>query len=160
MIIPDNIYDIIIRSMPIPCVDLIVGDNQGKVLLIKRGNEPAKRQWWFPGGRVHFNETRQDAAFRILKVECGLDAEQFEELGTFDVILDVSSENRISHGITTLFYTCVNGAVLPVIDKQNLAYDKKAIADWQQEELHDFLKNSFIILKENRNWVSGKSTED
>jgi len=131
MNIPSDLYDMIIRSMPIPCVDLIVINNQKKILLLLRKNEPVKGQWWFPGGRVHFNELREDAARRILKAECGLEGIKINELGTFDVLLNVSSENRVSHGITTLFYTCVSFDVLPVLDEQSLAYEWRTIKEWK-----------------------------
>ena len=83
--IPDDIYSLIVRSMPISCVDLLVEDQEGKVLLVKRAYEPAKGQWWFPGGRIHYQELRHKAAKRKLKEECGLIAEDFTEIGTYEV---------------------------------------------------------------------------
>jgi len=42
LLIPKDTYAQIVRLMPIPCVDLLVKDEEGGVLLIKRANEPAK----------------------------------------------------------------------------------------------------------------------
>lgn len=38
-----------------------------------RENQPEQGKWWFPGGRIHFGESRLDAARRKVKEECGLD---------------------------------------------------------------------------------------
>lgn len=90
--------------MPIPCVDLLVLDSGGNVLLLKRSNAPAKGQWWFPGGRVHLGEARAAAALRKLREECGLDtiAAAPEEILTADLILP-HGQGCTSHTITTVF---------------------------------------------------------
>ncbi len=65
-------YNEIIFLIPIVCVDVaIVYDN--KVLLIKRRDEPAKGEWWLPGGRLYKGETLTDCALRKAKEETGLD---------------------------------------------------------------------------------------
>ena len=69
MIINKDIYQQIVKVMPISCVDLVVVDDYGQVLLARRTNEPAKGEWWFLGGRVHFLENRVDAAVRRLREE-------------------------------------------------------------------------------------------
>ena len=49
MQIDKNLYKQIQKVMPIPCVDLVVVNDYGQVLLAKRRNEPAVNEWWFPG---------------------------------------------------------------------------------------------------------------
>lgn len=44
-----------------------------KVLLCKRGKQPAKGVWCFPGGRLELGETIVDAAIREFKEETTLD---------------------------------------------------------------------------------------
>ena len=51
----------------------------GKCLLLKRKNEPAKGQYWFPGGRIYKMETIKDAALRKAKEEVNLDC-RFQEI--------------------------------------------------------------------------------
>ena len=74
MVVPEPLYQQIWPIMPIACVDVVAHDGDGRVLLLCRAEEPAKGQWWFPGGRVHHMETRADAAARKLKEECSLAA--------------------------------------------------------------------------------------
>ena len=58
--------------MPILCVDLLI-IHKGKFLLLKRDNEPAKDEYWFPGGRVLKLETIKSAALRKAKLEVNLE---------------------------------------------------------------------------------------
>ncbi|OGB73172.1 hypothetical protein A2Y26_03570 [candidate division CPR2 bacterium GWD2_39_7] len=48
-------------------------ENEGKVLLIKRSNEPLKDYWCLPGGYVNYGEEPTDAAIREAKEETDLD---------------------------------------------------------------------------------------
>jgi len=63
MYIPKSDYEKILKVLPILCVDCIITYN-GKCLLLRRINEPAKGQYWFPGGRVYKSEKIKDAALR------------------------------------------------------------------------------------------------
>ena len=69
--IPQKDYDFILERVPILCVDLFIRFD-GKILLVKRNNQPAKDQFWFPGGRVRKNEKISDAAVRIALAETNL----------------------------------------------------------------------------------------
>jgi len=145
MFIPDDLYWKICQVMPIPCVDLLVSDARGRVLLVKRKNEPAAGQWWFPGGRVHYLETRENAALRKLKEECGIEAVAIKEVGTFDVILDGSAMRLWSHGITTLFHVCVVDSHPLTLDRQSVAADWRLPEDWKRESLHFFVREGLNL---------------
>jgi len=49
--------------------------HEGKLLLVKRGVDPAKGKWSIPGGAVELGEKMRDAVIREVKEECGLDVE-------------------------------------------------------------------------------------
>ncbi|HSZ32585.1 MAG TPA: NUDIX domain-containing protein [Puia sp.] len=72
MLIPAVEYGYIKEHLPIACVDLLI-IHEGKCLLLLRDNEPAKGQYWFPGGRILKNELIEHAAIRKAKEETGLD---------------------------------------------------------------------------------------
>jgi ADP-ribose pyrophosphatase YjhB (NUDIX family) len=49
--------------------------HEGRLLLVKRGVEPAKGKWSIPGGVVELGEGVRDAVVREVREECGLDIE-------------------------------------------------------------------------------------
>ena len=67
---------------------LVIDD--GRVLLLKRGNEPALGKWTFPGGFVEFAERATDAARRETEEEVGLRAKIDRLLGVYT---DTSNHN-------------------------------------------------------------------
>jgi len=64
--------------------------DSGRVLLLKRGNEPAMGRWTFPGGFVEFGERAIDAAVRETSEEVGLGAIVDRLLGVYT---DTSNHN-------------------------------------------------------------------
>lgn len=76
-----------------PSPKLVVGClviDDGRVLLLKRGNEPALGKWTFPGGFVEFAERATDAARRETEEEVGLRAKIDRLLGVYT---DTSNHN-------------------------------------------------------------------
>ena len=142
MHIPAKLYRQILKVMPIPCVDLLVTDRQGRVLLVKRKNEPVKGQWWFPGGRVHHGETRAQAARRKLREECGLTARDVREIGTYDVVLPRGGSRPPCHGITTLFDVKVARHGRIRLDDQSAGAAWRLPRQWQRDRIHSFLMDS------------------
>lgn len=146
MLIPADEYARIIRMIPIPCVDLAVVNPAREIFLVQRKNEPARGEWWFPGGRVHFGETRHDAAVRKLHEECGLTPASLREIGTFDLILDLHETNNISHGITTLFLVEWNGNGEVRLDEQSDQFEWHKVNDWMAMTLHPFITHSLSLI--------------
>ena len=54
-----------------------------KVLLIKRGREPFKGLWAFPGGFLNPDESATEGALRELKEETGLEEAYIQQFHTF-----------------------------------------------------------------------------
>lgn len=54
------------------CVGAVVRDREGRLLLVRRGQEPAAGTWSVPGGRVEPGETDGDAVIREVLEETGL----------------------------------------------------------------------------------------
>jgi 8-oxo-dGTP diphosphatase len=73
------------------------------VLLIRRGIEPYKGMWAFPGGFLRMDQTLEESARRELKEETGLETVYMKQFGTFS---DVKRDPR-ERVITTAFYALV-----------------------------------------------------
>jgi 8-oxo-dGTP diphosphatase len=65
----------------IPCVGAIIKDDQGRLLLIKRGHEPGAGLWSLPGGRIEPGETDAEALVREMREETGLEVEAGDLIG-------------------------------------------------------------------------------
>ena len=143
--IPDKLYKRILQVIPIACVDLLVINPKNEILLLKRKNQPSKGQWWFPGGRVHFMETRKHAATRKLKEECGSAGNILEEIGTYEVILHKKSSHP-SHGITTVYKMQLKNSKV-VLDNQSTSFSWKPCSQWLKEVKSSFVK--MILQKYN-----------
>jgi ADP-ribose pyrophosphatase YjhB (NUDIX family) len=116
-------------------------------MLVKRVNEPVCAEWWFPGGRIHFTETREAAARRKLFEECGLSGVVVEELETVDVILPAQSVSRVSHAITTFYLIDVPANSTVRLDQQASDFAWKKPASWLEEALHPMVRKTLAQLQ-------------
>lgn len=101
--IPEQTYKEILRVMPVCCVDLVITYND-KYLLLKRAKEPAKGQWWLPGGRIRKNEKIRNAALRKAREETGLDCEFVSEMGVNEGIFEAGP---FGFGVHTVGIVCL-----------------------------------------------------
>jgi 8-oxo-dGTP diphosphatase len=101
------------------CV-VITKENEPKVLLIQRGNEPFKGQWALPGGFMNMDETTEQCAVRELEEETGLKVNKINQIGAY------SKVDRDPRGRT------VTVAYLAIIDKAEAVKggDDAAKAQW------------------------------
>ena len=91
-----------------------------KVLLIKRGAEPFKGAWAFPGGFMNMDETTEQCAIRELEEETGLRVSEVRQIGAY------SKVDRDPRGRT------ITVAYLAVIDKPTtvIGQDDATKAEW------------------------------
>src|SRR5471030_2688526 len=66
--IPDRIEP----SRRVPCVGALVHDDEGRLLMVRRANEPGLGQWSVPGGRVETDEDDRAAVRREVLEETSL----------------------------------------------------------------------------------------
>jgi 8-oxo-dGTP diphosphatase len=63
-------------------VGAVIRDDEGRLLLVKRGHEPGAGLWSLPGGRIEPGETDAEALVREMHEETGLEIEPGPLLGT------------------------------------------------------------------------------
>jgi ADP-ribose pyrophosphatase YjhB (NUDIX family) len=90
--LPEREWKVILRSIPIACVDVIV-ERDVKVLLGFRKIRPYRNVWALPGGRIHKHEYPHDAVERNLR-EIGISAERERFVGAFPVKFPRDPEKR------------------------------------------------------------------
>ena len=125
------------------CVIFTYEDWKLKVLLVRRGGEPCKGQWAFPGGFLKMNETAEQGALRELREETGLEPSAIGQLGVFS---DVHRDPR-ERVITIAWYALVKpsevvggddadeAAWFPVDNLPPLAFDHQQIFETAMEQL-------------------------
>lgn len=138
MRVPADEYRRIYQVMPIPCVDLLVSDPGGRILLVKRINQPAAGRWWFPGGRVFHGERRKGAALRKLREELGVSGPEPMELFTDDLLFD-EPVDAPRHSITTVFHFTLPAGIELRLDGQSKEAQWRVPSAWLADDLHPFV---------------------
>ena len=125
------------------CVIFTYEDLTLKVLLVRRGADPYKGEWAFPGGFLKIDETARDGAIRELKEETSLETSAIRELGVFS---DVNRDPR-ERVITIAYYALIKpsevkggddadeAAWFPIQNLPELAFDHRQIFESAMERL-------------------------
>ena len=90
---------------------------QGKVLLVRRGQEPAHGRWVIPGGGVELGETAEEAARREIREECGIEITVGPVAAVVDRIdRDEAGRVRYHYVIVDYFADYAGGSASPGTD--------------------------------------------
>jgi len=73
--LPDEEYGRALDTLVKGCVDVMLRDAKGDILLGLRAHEPAKDNWWYVGGRMQCGETIHQTAVRHVKRDIGIELE-------------------------------------------------------------------------------------
>lgn len=105
-----------LATYPIPAVIAVV-IHEDNVLLVRRGQEPNKGRWGFPGGKIEIGETIKEAAIRELEEETSIYAKADSTLTIFDV-LDRDEEGKIRYHYVLIAVLCqwLRGAPIAASD--------------------------------------------
>lgn len=116
--IPTEEYARIQRRVPEACVEVVL-EHEGAVLLVRRTNEPAKGEWFWPGSRLYKGETLEAAAQRVAREELGLEVELTGRLGVYSHFWDTSAVEGVDtrHTVNVVFRAG------PVADEFELTLD-------------------------------------
>ncbi len=99
-------------------VDIVIPDEEGRVLLIQRGSDPYQGSWALPGGFVDVGETVEDAAVREAKEETGLDVELLRLVGVYS---DPDRDPR-GHNVSVAFLARAEGDPSAASDAAEAAF--------------------------------------
>jgi 8-oxo-dGTP diphosphatase len=109
--------------------DCVICDKAGRVLLIRRKNEPFKGAYALPGGFVDIGETVEVGCRREVAEETGLAVSALRLVGVYS---DPRRDPR-GHTVSVAF-----AAVLPESPKPQPGFDAAGaewVADWRGKEL-------------------------
>jgi colanic acid biosynthesis protein WcaH len=109
-------FDSVVRLTPLVAIDLVVRSPDGRLLVGRRNNEPAKGWYFVPGGRISKNETLAAAFKRISLAELGV-VKRIEEarfLGIYEHIY--ATNNHELAGFGTHYVVLAHELTSPIHD--------------------------------------------
>lgn len=153
MYLKDDIFRTVVESTPLVSIDLIVRDQEGRVLLGERNNRPAKSMWFVPGGRVLKGEKIDEAFRRLVLVEMGLDVEfsQARYVGLYDHIYSDSiwGSQVSTHYVVNAFELSLSVVDISFPEEQHSRYAWFAPDELlRADNVHDHTKWYFLKGKE------------
>lgn len=77
----------------------------GRVLLIRRGQAPLLGEWSLPGGVLECGETLREATVREAREETGLGVETVEMLGVYERVIR-SDDGRVRYHYVLIDFLC------------------------------------------------------
>ncbi|MBI4257917.1 MAG: NUDIX hydrolase [Thaumarchaeota archaeon] len=98
-------------NLPIIGVGALIRE-KGKVVLIKRGNEPSKGKWSVPGGIVELGEEVRDAVAREVLEELGLQVRVGDLIGAFENVVRDDNKKVKYHFVILDYFAEPVGGVL------------------------------------------------
>lgn len=94
--IDEELFLKIRETIPLASVDLPVV-HEGRLLLMRRLNEPGKGVWFLPGGRIRYGEAIRETVLRELEEKTGLTPTRVEAKGSMSHLWPDT------HYVTTFF---------------------------------------------------------
>ena len=134
--LPKKEFKRIFSKVPRLCVDLVIKDKTG-IVLVLREIAPWKGLWHVPGGTVYFGESLKQAAVRVAKEETGLKVEVVKPLIATEFLEEIKSANR--HTVSVGLLCKIKGGklkgsfqgetvrIFKTIPKRTIAKHKKII---------------------------------
>ena len=151
--IPQPQYDFILQNMPIACVDVCIVSEEG-VLLVKRNTEPAKNQWWVPGGRVFKGEKLKDCANRKCIEEVNLHCTIGPIVHTDETVFDTGPSGISIHSINCVFICFLQNKDFKIeLDEFSSDWmwiNEKQDLSFLNTYVQECIKKSFIYINTHR----------
>ncbi|MCD6653283.1 MAG: GDP-mannose mannosyl hydrolase [Sulfurovum sp.] len=151
MFLEKEVLGCVIENTPLVSIDLIIKNKEGKILLGKRVNDPAKNSWFVPGGRIYKNEKIEDAFKRITHDETG---KVFDiSAAAFKGVYQHFCENNVFNDHFSTHYV-VLGFELAVVEALSLGTAQHETYRWfsidallKSDEVYAYAKDYFMQHK-------------
>lgn len=121
----------------------------GRILLVKRKNEPNRGKWSIPGGLVRKGERIKDALKREIREELGVDITIGDVACVTDEIIRDENGDVEYHYVIIDFYGSIKGKPKPMSDAEEARWFE--LDEVENINAVDFVKKLVRIIK------SGKS---
>jgi 8-oxo-dGTP diphosphatase len=118
-----------VPKTPLLTTDCVIRDNKGRILLIRRKNEPFKGAHALPGGFVDVGETVETACRREVREEVGLEVGELRLLGVYS---DPGRDPR-GHTVSVAYLALLPDAPKPLAGSDATAAEW--VAHWRYREL-------------------------
>ena len=122
------------------------GNEQGRVLLVKRARPPLQAQWSIPGGALEVGELVREAVVREAREETGLIVEPGDLLGVYDRVVR-DSQQRVQYHYVLIDFLCrrVGGELAAADDAAEVRWftSEELLAQIRVEDTLDVIRKGF-----------------
>lgn len=148
--LPEKLFLAISMVMPIPNIDLLIQNQEGKILLSWRDDEYFGKGWHIPGGCIRFKETMLERVMETARIELHTEVEiNPEPLAIRDVIVGKNEPmpKVRAHHLAVLFECKLPEGYQ--IDNQGLSEGDAGYLKWFEKipdnilKVHDCYKDIF-----------------
>jgi colanic acid biosynthesis protein WcaH len=150
MLLSKEVFSSVVQNTPLVSIDLVIYNKEGKILLGKRVNEPAKNFWFVPGGRVFKDESLDEAFTRTTTAEIGLELKR--EDSEFHGLYEHFYINNVFNDAFSTHYIVLAHKI--TVDDTLKLYNQHSEYKWfSQDELlnskdvHKYTKDYFMEIK-------------
>ena len=136
-------FKFIVENTPLVTIDFICKDQDGKVLLGKRVNDPAKGYYFTPGGRIFKNESIKNAILRLSAKELGtpLQLEALKFNGFYDHLFENSIFGDLSLHCVNLAFGHQFSKLPELPDQEHEEYKFFTVEDiLSRKDVHEYVR--------------------
>ncbi len=134
--LPEEVFLFTSRITPMINIDLLIRDEEGRILLAWRNDEFCGRGWHIPGRIIRFKESPQICIERAALKEIGTIVEYNSTPIAISNIINIKSNNR-GHFIS-LLYECKLSSIYTLPNKQ-MCENEAGYLKWHWHCPKDFL---------------------
>jgi colanic acid biosynthesis protein WcaH len=143
------VWRLIVRHTPLVSIDLLIFDEQERLLLGLRTNEPARGTWFVPGGRILKGETLDVAFTRIATDELAAPLRR-ADAALRGVYQHLYATNYANEPGTGTHYIVLGHEIRARLDPETLPTDQHSDWRWSPVDelmidpaVHDNVKDYF-----------------